>query len=382
MNTLVIGPFDGTGYGGASTDLALALDACGAHVVCRRLRLDGRDYEPPARLRTLLGHPHARPYDACLQVLLPHQMRRAPFPTFGYFFWETDHFRNSSWPRALDRLDGVIVPAGSTRNACTASGVRPPVRVVPLPADVSRYERDCEPLPALAKVDAHKFYTVGEFTPRKDLKSVLTAYYLEFRRSESVHFVVKADKPGVAPGEFQNEFARWNHKLKESLKLHRDPDRYPPVTLVNQRLTDDEMVRLHRSCDTFVQASRGEGWGRVGFDAMALGRTPVVPLHTGYLAWADESVVYAVGSASTNCSGAVDSFCDLYRGDEEWRQADIGGLRRAMRLAFADEALRRAKARAGLARAYQFSYEAVGPRLLEVLTCRATSTGPTCATTT
>lgn len=346
------------------------MDAAGADVTCRRLRLDNRPYDPPKRLQELLAKPKTGQYDVCLQVMLPHQMRsHGELPTAGYFFWETSHFRSSSWAGHLNRLQGVIVPAWNTHEACQLSGVITRIHGVPVPCDVSRYEQSYEPVKSLKSIreNAFVFYTIGEFNPRKDFKSLLTAYYTEFGSRDRVHFVVKTDRPGVSPEAFTQEFAQWNTELLKSLKLHQDHNRYPSVTLVSARLNDEEILRLHASCDCFVTASRGEGWSLPAMDAMGLGRTPIVPSHTGYLAWADDEVGWLYPAQRTSCSGVTDSFADLYRADEDWYQADILALRRAMRTAYEDEAARRVKAKAGLERAYRYSYEAIGPRLLEVL---------------
>lgn len=378
MNTvLVVGPFDSTGYGVASTNLALALDRAGANVTCRRFHLDKRPYEAPKRVQELLAKTGGSPPDVCLQVMLPHQMRSyRDLPTVGYFFWETSHFRSSSWASHLNRLQGLIVPAQNTHDACVASGVSTRISLVPTPSDVSRYERAYEPLKAIRSLrqDSFLFYTISEFNERKDIKSLLTAYYTEFTRSENVHFVLKVDKPGVSPEDFQQQFAAWNNELLKSLKLHHDPERYPSVTIVPTRLSDEEVLRLHASCDVFVQASKGEGWSYCGYDAMCLGRTPIVPAHSGYLAWADDKVGWTYPAMREGCSGVTDSFADLYRADEDWFRADVAALRRCMREAFQNPASRLDKSRRGLERAYSFSYEVIGPQLLEVLAACAKRT--------
>lgn len=264
MNILVIGPCDHSGYGRAVAEYALALEQAGVNVVCRRLVLN--DDTPPARLKPLLAQPHRRPYDVVVQHTLPsHYSPHRDVPlNVGVFATETDSVRWSSWPRRVNRMDLAVVFNEQSKQACRDSGVFTPIEVVPHCADPSIYERSYEPLPVAAEMKRRGefvFYTLGEFVRRKNLRDLLRAYYAEFTAYDGVHLLIKTGRQGVSPQDLGRELADWNDRIRAGLKLHGGKaERYPPVTFVTAGMTDEQVWRLHASCDCFVQSSYGEAW--------------------------------------------------------------------------------------------------------------------------
>jgi hypothetical protein len=63
----------------------------------------------------------------------------------------------------------------------------------------------------------------------------------------------------------------------------------------------------------------------------------------------------------------MDTFPDLHTGREEWASIDVVALQHAMRQAYECPEMRREKAEAGLERAHEFRYEAIGPRMREAI---------------
>jgi glycosyltransferase involved in cell wall biosynthesis len=100
---------------------------------------------------------------------------------------------------------------------------------------------------------------------------------------------------------------------------------------------------------------------------MAMGKTPIVTDHGGFLEYIDYSTGYLVNSVETPVFGMHNnSIADMFSSRERWRQVDIDNLRLAMRTAYQDKGSNR-KVGAGIKRAYDFSYEKVGARMLERL---------------
>ena len=125
-------------------------------------------------------------------------------------------------------------------------------------------------------------------------------------------------------------------------------------------------MRLHATCDCFVSPSFGEAWGIPVFDAMAMGKTPICTLTGGpkdYL----EDCGWLVDSNKEPCFGMIDSFVEMYTGNEKWDRIDLESLRKSMRDAYTNSENRLKKADDGINRAYEYSYREVGTHMKNIL---------------
>ncbi len=365
---LYIGVYrDGTGWGQAAIDYILALDAAGVDVVPRPLKLNDFNHEPPARVLEL-EKKSAQGCDVVIQHVLPHQcVYDGHFrKNICLYASETSNFKSSVWADRLNLMDEAWVINLQMQYAAVMSGVTVTTRVIPHATDVERFQRSYEPLDVLKPYRERGdflFYFVGEMVRRKNLAALLKAFHLEFDPYEPVQLVIKTSLPGKGHEEARGHIRGFCDEIKRGLKLH-----YPKQELVfTERLTDHGMMRLHAGCDCFVLPSYGEAWAIPAFDAMALGKTPIVTACGGFLGYMSDASGWLVRSHFEPVFGALDSFDDLYTGHENWEAVDIGHLRRCMRNAFGSESLRKDKARHGTARAYDFSYDRVGQLMKEAL---------------
>lgn len=358
-----------TGYGQAARDYILALDAAGVDVVPRPVFLGQERCGIPERIvelekKSASGATHV------IQHLLPHLYEYAGgVKNIGLFAWETSHFRGSTWAEKLNTLDEAWVINRKQFYASVQSGVNVPIRVVPHATDIRRFERNYPPLEELqAKLaGAFTFYTIGELVRRKNLAGLLKAFHLEFDPNEPVALVIKASIPGKSPMEVASYLEGMTTDIKQGLKLYRDVAHYHREHVVTDRLSPEGMMRLHATCDCFVQPSYGEAWSIPAFDAMAMGRTPIVSGNSGFLDWMSPETGWLIECRPEPVFAVMDSFADLYTGAEEWQMPSIDHLRRAMREAFENRELRRQKAEAGIDRAYAFTYENVGNYMRQLL---------------
>ena len=361
MKILYVGVYrDGTGYGQAAEDYILALDAAGIDVVCRPLKLNSYDYKPHPRVLELEAK-SSRDCNIIIQHVLPTYMEyNSNFDlNIGLFAYETTNFRMSGWQNNLNLMDLNIVINKQMIDACKNSGVKTPLHVVPHATDFSKFLDQYEKLDIIKSNvddDCFIFYTIGETTKRKNLTSLLKAYFCEFLYSENVCLVIKTNKSDVD----MNDFAQ---KIAESLNIKK----HPKVITITDRLSNNAINKLHATCNAFVQSSYGEAWGIPAFEAMAFGKTPIVTKCTGYLEYIDESVGWLVDCIEEPVFAGEKNKFSLYSGNENWFSINILDLRKKMRECYEMEGLRRSKAANALDRAYEFSHEKVGAIFLKVL---------------
>jgi glycosyltransferase involved in cell wall biosynthesis len=374
MKVLYVGVYrDHTGWGRAATDYILALDAAGVDVVPRPLKLNDARAVIPERLLELESR-SARGCDVVIQHVLPHQLDyNGRFArNVALFASETGHFRSSVWPERLNTMDQAVVINRQQVAAARQSGVTIPISVVPHASDTDRFLRGYPVLDTLApylEAGEFLFYWVGEFVRRKNLAALIKAFHLEFDPAEPVRLVIKTSEPGATPRQCQEHVKKFCGEIRRGLKLHGgDLSRYTQEVVLTERLTEQGMMRLHCSCNCFVMPSYGEAWCIPAFDAMACGNTPIVTACTGFLDYVSEETGWLVPCHEEPVFGVLDSFEDLYVGNETWSAVNIPALRRAMREAFSDRTLKEEKAAKGMERAHDFSYESVGLKFKEALT--------------
>lgn len=375
MKVLYIGAYrDSTGYAHAAQDYILALDAAGAEVIPRPIKLNGSTAKIPDRIAELEAAPNRGPYDAVIQHVLP------PFYDYngyipkniGAYCTETDKIPQE-WGDKINTMDRAWVTNDSSRVASQNGGTRIPIDVLPYAADVTKYQKRYAPLPFKDGIkDDFVFYFIGEYNKRKNFGAILQAFHLEFEPEEDVQLVLKFSCPipikdDVEAIRFKNEIDNYIRKTKEMMKIHDSPDRYKGEIVFYNSMTETDIMRLHASGDCFVCPSYGEAWCIPAFDAMAMGKTPIVTNHGGFLEYIDYSTGYLVDSISTPVFNMENhSAPDMFTSRENWRQVDIDNLRLAMRVAYKDRGSNR-KVAAGIKRAYEFSYDKVGAKMLEKL---------------
>lgn len=354
----------------------LALHAAGVDVVARPLKLNNNRAELPPLVEEF-EKKHGGAFDAVIQNVLPHHADycgKIP-QNVVYYCTETSHFRGTNWADRINSMDVAWVCNPQSLLASRHSGVNPPIEVIPIACDITKYQRNYKTLSIRDRLgDSFIFYYIGEFNKRKNISTLLKAFHLEFDVNEPVHLVLKTN---IGPGsgdEFKNIEAKEQivseiNRVKEAMKLYSSLEYYKQEIVLTGRYTNEEIMRLHSSCDCFVCPSFGEAWCLPAFDAMALGKTPIVPNHTGFRSYMSDSCGWLVKSAPEPVFAMHNgTFDNLFTSREQWWGADVYDLMRCMREAYESGTNRQEKALSGKKRAYDFAHEKVGKQMVECLT--------------
>jgi glycosyltransferase involved in cell wall biosynthesis len=364
MRVLYLGVWkDGTGWGRAALDYILALDAAGIDVVPRAVKLNDRRTPIPKRVEEL-EKKSPRGCDVVIQHLLPHQFEYGDFrKNIGMYASETDSFPMTNWAECVNMMDEAWVFNEQQVVAADNSGVTVPCRIVPHATDIRRFQRKHEPLPQIVEKTEGNFvfYTIGEMlNKRKNLTALLRAFHSEFHPSEPVSLVIKATGPGMSPDETRGRVKEICQVVKQGMKLFARPELYHQEIVVTENLSDADILRLHATGDCFVLPSYGEAWGIPAFDAMAMGKAPIVTNYGGFREYVNHKTGWLLSYRMEQVFGVTETFGDLHTSREHWAAPSITDLRRCMREAFENRDLLLRKGEAGKEQAYKFSHSAVG----------------------
>lgn len=265
---------DGTGYANAAIRTMLSLDAGGVDVKPIETKLAGQIVEPPQRIRDLEKNKFDK-YDVVIQHLLPPAFcYYEGAKNIGYFHVETTSFKTSLWQHYANLMDEIWVCCEENAEACRASNVLVPVKVVPIGMDLERYKNKNEPV-SIGDSNAFCFYSIADWSSRKNLQTVVKAYFQAFTARDNVKLVLKTYLDMRTAAQSSEQISRDIDNIRQSLRLYRNKDFYPPVYIITEYISDHHVHSLHQMGDCFVTAEKGAAWNIPAFDAMAYGNAVI-----------------------------------------------------------------------------------------------------------
>lgn len=321
---------DGTGYGRAAIDYMLAMDSVGIEVVSRPLRLNNNKSEIPARIAELEGRNDKGCDVLLMHTLPPYFVYNGNFKKcIGMFAVENDRIPQE-WVDNCDICcDEVWTFCEEAARAIRRSGVEVPIRVVPHAIDLEKFTR------SYPKLEIRKqfpndvlFYSIGEFQPRKGFGEIVRAFFTALDPEDAAQLILKVNIPGKSPEETLKIVGDFCNDVKRKLRLYPNVNDYKPVHIISHHLSDEYMMILHNTCDVYVNASRGEGWGLAITDAMGLGKTIITPAHTAMKDYINYSNAYVVHHTKSPCYGHMNTLPNLSTAREQWHEVDVEDLTR------------------------------------------------------
>ena len=278
-------------------------------------------------------------YDVVIQNTLPSLFRYyGGSKNIGLCYFETT-IKGTPWVSSINMMDEMWVTSDFEVNLLHASGVDDvAVHIIPIPmveeGDLEKYAKSYEYKDIDEHKDEFKFYFIGEYITRKNLQALVVAFNAEFDCSEQVRLIIKTNMRGKEPEEVLSTVNNDINDIKSKCKLYHDVSMYKNEILITVRLTDEELLSLHDTCDCFVMPSRGESFCIPAFDAMAFGSYPIYVDQSGI----GEYIYGNQGAPVT--STKVPCICDdrpteyLYTSRDTWEEVDILNLQYNMRMAF------------------------------------------------
>lgn len=205
--------------------------------------------------------------------------------------------------------------------------------------------------------DDYKFYSIFEWTERKNPKALLESFWREFEGVEGVSLTLKVYIDNFTPEKRQmlkNKFG----EIKKALNLKS----YAPIYIYTHLLNRDGIYQLHKTFDCYVSTHRGEGWGIPQMEAMLSGNLVISTNIGGIHEYIDD--VAKLIPCKLVPVGKVDRNAVWYREDQKWGEVDIDAFRKATRWAFEnqDKAKELGK-KAKKAVNERFSFNAVGTKM-------------------
>lgn len=279
----------------------------------------------------------------------------------GRVFWETNKLP-LDFAANVQLMDEIWTGSKYNADAIRNAGVTKPIHVIPEAIDTET--GIVEPY-VMPDVDpgAYKFYSIFEWTERKNPTALLEAYWREFEGVTDVCLILKTYVDNFTPDRKQ-EIDNAIRMIKKRLGLSH----YAPVKLYRGLMDRHQIYRFHKSFDCFVSAHRGEGWGIPQMEALLMGK-PIISTNAGgvheYLIDNIHAklIPYKLVPILENTRNK-----QWYTPDQHWAEIDQEKLREAMRYAYINRTEMADMGQRGqnLVKTV-FSLEAVGKKMRERL---------------
>ena len=173
--------------------------------------------------------------DFVFQQCLPEYFESYPL-TAGMGFTETSHLENTGWIEPFNRMDKVVVATEQEKVNLINSGVTKPIYVINMPMELKEGV-ESDSLRRYIK-DRYCFNIVGEYVERKNIESLIMAYYREFKRHEKVVLLIKTGFGNFSPMQVKEYIERNLASLQNRMRLYRYAHHYPEIIFMTEKQSD------------------------------------------------------------------------------------------------------------------------------------------------
>lgn len=283
------------------------------------------DYEPDSKY--LQSIPHAKKlWEKSKQVSYPDVTIRNMYPprvhdvngglNFFAFGWEESIIPQSYIENFNKHLTGIGTMSNYVTEKLIECGISIPVKTMGIGVElVENFE---ELIPFALKTERKiKFLHISSAFPRKGVDVLLKGFYETFNGNDDVCLVLKT---------FPNPHNNVEQLLSELKKQYSNP---PEVEWINCDLSTEDINRLYKAADCYVQVARGEGFGLPVAEAM-LAKVPVIVCpNSGMADFSNEDtallVDYSLEPARTHVTTASAERVSM------WAEPSVESLSRQLR---------------------------------------------------
>ncbi len=332
MNVKYLGPLkDYSGYGEANRHYVAALDTVGVNVIPELVSYtaESSDFGTlGARIESLYSRPSTSDYKIKILHTTPNVFKRHMEDGkyhIAHFFWETDRVPDD-FATGLRLCDEIWTGSEANRQAILSTGVDKPVHIFPQAIEANR---EWPEKYIITDFDGYLFYSIFEWTDRKNPAGLLNAYWNAFQDGENVGLLIKTYFRGFDTGTRR----MIRHQI-DILKRRSGLQNFPPVFLYLDLMDRTQVMRVHSTGDCYVSAHRGEGWGVPQVEA-ALAGNPVIS--TGYGGcheyFHDGEDMLIVPYEMTQLHG-MDHSSQWYTSQQKWAKPDMDVFIKNMRFCY------------------------------------------------
>jgi glycosyltransferase involved in cell wall biosynthesis len=318
-------------------ELGRAIEAEGLSVEFEPIVVDERFAELPAWVSKRITRTPTAPLT--IQIAVPHTPPHPGRRTVAFTMWETSEI-NELGVRALNACELVVTPSTSCFVDFIKCGVLTPISVVPLGIDPGEWRpRPWRPDDGLTVFGAAGRMAHGG--SRKGLNELAHAFTLAFPEHRR---------------DVRLELKVWPDDVR---RMQLPPD--PRIVVRSEPWPVAMLAGWLARLDAYVCPSKGEGWGLLTHQAMAVGRPVLACYASGTAEFWRPTMGWPISFGWAQAGG-------LYRGQGRWLVPYVPSMVKALRQCYrAGRSERQRRGDMAAARAAEFTWARTGREMVAVL---------------
>lgn len=277
----------------------------------------------------------------------------------GYTVWETTKLPDG-WADMCNQLDEIWVPCDWNVEVFKKCGVKVPVKKIEHTINLDQFknvmlDRDFNP-----PKDKFIFYSIFQWTERKNPAGLIRAFLSEFSKSDNVVLILKTyirDNSDVDKEAVSNE-------IKNVIDTMWTKGDHPDVVLYHKMLSRQQVLSLHKVGHCLVLPHRAEGWSCTHFESMAMGNPTIGTRFGGNTEFMTDENSFLVDYQLTPVAGMP---WGLYSGKGMWAEPNLEQLKSHMRYVYENYAEARKKGAKAMQDVEKYSWENIGKKIVSEL---------------
>lgn len=334
MKILFVGPYrQNDGWGNAAQGYLRALQLTGHDIVARPIYLNGQKTFSEQTEFDRLEAKTADYYDVIIQNTLPsYYVKYGTGKNIGLSFFEST-IAYTPWVEPINLMDEIWVTSFFEKTQLEKSGITTSIKQVKIPFDTTKYNSEAHFAPLDRFKHEFKFYFVGEFITRKNLRDLIIAFHTEFDVNEPVRLVIKTSLTGQSSDVVFDRVARMISETKMSLGIHQREQHYKQELVFTDFLSDEDLLGLHNDCQCLVVPSSGEAFCMPIVDALMSKSIVISNLNSG-MPFHYQQNQLAAHSRLVPAIAPDRPLPYLYTSKDYWYKINVDDLRKKMRQAY------------------------------------------------
>ena len=327
-------PFNMSGYSSAMRDHIRALVEVGIDVKLSVQKVKSNQIELDDWWKNHLPI-MTKPFTGNITISYTITSMYKQFPNcynIGFSYWEISKI-NSQWVERMNKMDEIWSTCNFALDTFKNCGVEKPMFKAPWPLNDRWFNLEQSKNIHNYQEDNFTFFSMGEFTERKNFDDLIMAYASEFQNE-----AILKDGPSKKNGTIlviKTYAGLMNDKTRKLMlakianardKLHLSNK--VMIVILAKVLSWDQMSQYMNSMDCYISTARGEGMGGPIIQSMALGKPIIACNHTAIeeyhtSPWKIDYTMEPIHSMN---------YIPAYRNtNAEWARLNIHSLRKHMR---------------------------------------------------
>lgn len=228
-------------------------------------------------------------------------------------------------------MDRVIVQSEWSKKSLQQAGLNAKVQVIPEPFDLSKFHTDYDPLFNNHNND-FVFYYIGKHQDKNNIKSLLAAFFLEFKKHDDAKLIIKTDITGFDHQEAEKIITYDIQQIERTIRVNANYVQSPHIIIGYYE--QEYMMRLHNQCHCYVNVCRCESFGPSAIESMLFNNLTITNSGIGSNSYINKNNGFEMESVLCNVSSKDFYIENTYTIYEKWREPYIDSIREQMRKAY------------------------------------------------